>query len=252
MSKVIQRRTSSGQEGSLAHRELALKEADLELRRQDLQLRQEVHLRSRWANPLVIAILAAGLAAAANVWVSQNSGENAVRLERQKWEQAIQSEKEKSLAQSVTDLAKMLSRGYQQASWLLWKKLYDPKNFNQATVAAYDLAMKEILPSTLAAHMQIAAQDPALYRSLAPLVTELGQTDAAISLALVKADLSPTERMTELKRLEAATRKSFNALGPRISDVYVNKSEVDTELQKMFRDVQEGKRLPPRTRSAPR
>lgn len=62
----------------------ALRARELDLKERELGLREREHNRGRWSNPLVVAILVAGLAAGGNAVVSLVNGQQAFRLEKVK------------------------------------------------------------------------------------------------------------------------------------------------------------------------
>lgn len=223
-----------------------LKRAELNLRRQQLILQQDNHTRGRWANPLLIAVLAAFLAALANLWTTMLSAENTRTMEQRKWEQARLDEHTKSTSIVVAEFSRRMASGYQEASWVLWKRIKDPARFTEADSVAYDRAMKEILPAVLSSHVQIATLDPGLYLRLAPLVADLAQTDEKLATLLTRIPLR--SESSAMQALHTTVSASLRVLGQRIATAYIEERPLEADVLGQYRGAQ-GERLPP-TRSS--
>ena len=65
---VAREKVLRAEEFAFRDRELKVKEGELSLHRDELALKVEEHSISRWRSPLVVAILAAALSGAANLW----------------------------------------------------------------------------------------------------------------------------------------------------------------------------------------
>lgn len=72
---------------------------DHEIRLKEIELKEKEGRRSRWANPLVISIVAATIAAAGNVYVSWLNGSNRLAVEATR--NASQKEIEREKAESA-------------------------------------------------------------------------------------------------------------------------------------------------------
>lgn len=195
-------------------------------------------------------MLAAFLTAIANLWLTKLTAENNTAMEQRKWELTRLDEHTKSTSAAVAEFSRRIASGYQEGTWLLWKRINDPANFTKADSAKYDVAMKEILPAVLSSHVQIATLDPKLYSRFTPLVSDLGQTDAKI--ATLFTGHSVRTNLSEILAVHVHVTKSLEALGERIATAYIEEQPLDAELLAHYRDVQEGRRPPPRARPSPR
>ncbi|WP_139237909.1 MULTISPECIES: hypothetical protein [Methylobacterium] len=94
--------------------ENALKKRALDLQELEIQMKLEEQKRSRWSNPLVIAVLAAALAGAGNAVVAWINGRNQLELEESK--DTIQQRIEESKAESARILEAVKATDPDQAA----------------------------------------------------------------------------------------------------------------------------------------
>jgi len=222
-----------------------LKRAELDLRRQQLAIQRDSHDRGKWANPLLIAVLAAFLAAIANLGVTLLTAANSEKMEQRKWELARLDERTKNTSIAVSEFARQLASGYQEASWVLWKRINDPAHYTARDAATYDRAMKKILPAVLASHVQIATLDPSLYSRFTPLVLDLTQVDEKVATLLAGAPARGNMKLMRAVHSEAG--KLLGALGQRIATVYIEEQPQDARILTHYREIKDGRSAPSRS-----
>jgi hypothetical protein len=83
--------------------------ADYALRKREIEIKEREENRSRWTNPLVIAILAASIAAVGNATVTWMNGLEQRSLERSRAEQAARLEESKAEAERILESIKTLN-----------------------------------------------------------------------------------------------------------------------------------------------
>jgi hypothetical protein len=86
--------------------DLQLREREVKLKENELQFKLREERRSRWANPLVLAVLAAALAAAGNATVAYVNGVAQRTLEQTRGDQQLEIERRKATAQEQIEEAK--------------------------------------------------------------------------------------------------------------------------------------------------
>ena len=98
----------------LRKKELELKEQhqkyEFDLRREELTLKQDEAARSRWINPLVIAVLAAAAGAFGNAGVAWFNGSEQRKLEDQRARTNIEIENVRSEATRIWKQSKLATR----------------------------------------------------------------------------------------------------------------------------------------------
>ena len=227
-------------DNSLREREIRVKERDVAIRQAELRLRMNEQKLSRWRNPLVVAIMAATVTAAANLAVTYVNNDKEAILAREKYEQANRvskveadlarekyeqgkaDEKEKRLATSAADFSSHLSRGYQRGAWLLWAVRKDPASVNSKMIAEYNSSMKEVLSQAIATHISIANQDRKLFFKLAPLLREMSTIDGRLTEALITYRRDLTLGRPIFDALHAKLELSSSLLGRSVSSAYLN------------------------------
>jgi hypothetical protein len=80
---------------------------DYELRRREIEIKERDQSRSRWSNPIVLAVLAAALAGLGNAAVTWLNGIEQRSLEAEKAEQARNTEETKAEAARILEVIKV-------------------------------------------------------------------------------------------------------------------------------------------------
>jgi hypothetical protein len=86
--------------------DIQLREREIKLKENELQFKLREERRSRWANPLVLAVLAAALAAAGNATVAYVNGSEQRALEQTRGDQQLEVERRKASAQEQIEETK--------------------------------------------------------------------------------------------------------------------------------------------------
>jgi type IV secretory pathway VirB10-like protein len=90
----------------LREKELSIRERKQESKDQDLKLRSDEERRSRWTNPLVLAILAAAVAATGNAFVAWLTAHEQRRADAEKAEETRIQDENKSEAERILEAIK--------------------------------------------------------------------------------------------------------------------------------------------------
>jgi hypothetical protein len=80
--------------------------ADYELRKREIEIKEREQARSRWSNPIVLAVLAAALAGLGNAAATWLNGIEQRKLETEKAEQARSMEETKAEAARILEVIK--------------------------------------------------------------------------------------------------------------------------------------------------
>ena len=131
--------------------------------------------------PLVIALVAA----AASVSGIAFTQYGAVKLDRQKWEQARTDAKRKSLEDAVFSYARDLGGALQQVQLLTWMAKNDPVGVTPSLMLAYESGSIEVLAKIAGHRLVLAAQDPGAATATDKAANAFYGADECISKASV-------------------------------------------------------------------
>jgi hypothetical protein len=107
MSEVAPSTNEPGLERERWQAELRLKERELSLQEEELRFKQREEQRSKWSNPLVLAVLAAALAAAGNAAVAYINGAAQRELEQARGEGQKTVEETRAEAARILEVIKV-------------------------------------------------------------------------------------------------------------------------------------------------
>lgn len=88
------------------HAEHALRSRELEMKTQELELKRVEQRRSRWSNPLTVAVFAAAVAATGNAVVATVNGNLGRKLEKEKAESTLKIEESKAESGRIFEMIK--------------------------------------------------------------------------------------------------------------------------------------------------
>jgi type II secretory pathway pseudopilin PulG len=178
---------SDNAHSGIKDRELAIKEKELALKEREL-------LRSRWANPIVVAIVAATLAAVANIYLSHKTAVDAERLEQIRWEQTKQDERRKQLGTYSADLAKDLIKTLLLHEEALnhyvndKQKRFQEKLIDETAYLYWKLPnYRESTDNIERTMILIGTQDGELYERLMPIVMDVRRLHLEVATELTAA-----------------------------------------------------------------
>lgn len=116
MSRANRRPSPAGENPSRSS-EFNLKLSELDLKRQELELKAAEHdikkrefNRSRWTNPLVVALFVAAAAALTNTWQSYYSNSRQAQAEQRRWEISQLDERNRWIGIQLAELLKQITR----------------------------------------------------------------------------------------------------------------------------------------------
>ena len=172
----------------------AIKERELVIKEKELALKERELYRSRWANPIVVAIIAATLAAVANIYLSYKNAADTERLEQMRWQQTKQDERRKQLGTYTADLAKDLIKTLLLHEEALNNYINDKqKKFQDEPIDDFKYrywklpSYRESTDNIERTMILIGTQDWELYERLIPIVMDIRRLNVEVATELTAA-----------------------------------------------------------------
>jgi len=149
---------------------------------------------------VLVAVLAAGGSFAGVVY----NQHGALKLEREKWRQAVLDDKNKREREVLTAFAKEFSVAYHLAENFLWRIEMTSSSLTEKDFAEYAKASDLLKPKLATVEVQLAATSHAHYIRVAPLLKEYRRIDEQI---VVAGPRFKKERQSVLSLLDGEVKK---------------------------------------------
>jgi hypothetical protein len=196
-------------EVAFRERELSLKERQQQTQEAELEIKRRELRSTGWRSPLVIAILAATLAAAGNIYV-----------ENVKAQHAREEESRQSYRTAVANFAGLLSTAVQQSAYLLWNAQNNWDSFSSKDFEEYEKEMRPLRSRLVAAQFLVAAHGSVPFNKVLNLGDRFFAMDAKLGIVEREFRLSfqPPFR-TDINPIASELKQLYADIGPTISEL---------------------------------